>query len=364
MEEKNYDRASLSSQRLELEQHLNSKQKEVCNLIIAASDSKQAELIFVYGHGGTGKTFLWKAIITALRAEGKIVLAVTSSGIASLLLPSDRTAHSRFKLPFDLTDESVCNVKKNTQLEKLFQDTDLIVWDEAPMNDRRCFEALDRSLRDILNNNDKPFGGKSFIIGGDFKQTLPAGVPDGDDPRDARWIHIPEKFSIPDDEDGLSKLISFIYPVESLQNPTASELQQKAIVCPKNDVADSINNIIVEMVSGPVTTYSSYDTATPHGNGGGESEMLNPAEYLNTLNYPGLPPHSLSVKAGVPAILLRNINVTGGLCNGTRMIIAQLLSKLIEVEIITGTRVGQKVFLLRMSLNHNEPTLPFTLKRP
>nr|GEV84724.1 DNA helicase [Tanacetum cinerariifolium] len=45
------------------------------------------ELIFLYGHGGTGKTFLRKTIINSLRSYGKIVLAFISFGIASLLLP-------------------------------------------------------------------------------------------------------------------------------------------------------------------------------------------------------------------------------------------------------------------------------------
>ena len=58
-------------------------------------------------------------------------------------------------------------------MAKLLIQTDLIVWDEAPMNDRRCFETLDRTLRDILNNSEKPFGGKSIMLGGDFRQTLP-----------------------------------------------------------------------------------------------------------------------------------------------------------------------------------------------
>ncbi|XP_071718057.1 uncharacterized protein [Rutidosis leptorrhynchoides] len=52
-----------------------------------------------------------------------------------------------------------------------------------------------------------------------------------------------------------------------------------------------------------------------------------------------------------------------GLCNGTRIIITQLLSTSIEAEIITGTRVGQKVFIPRMSLIHKEPMLPYILKR-
>ncbi|XP_071700242.1 uncharacterized protein [Rutidosis leptorrhynchoides] len=147
MEEKNYDRELLEMERVQLESVMNSKQKIVYDLITRASYAKSTELIFVYGLGGTGKTFLWKAIITALRARGKIVLAVASSGIAFLLLPSGRMTHSRFKLPLVLTDESMCNVKKNTQMAKLLQKTDLIMWDEAPMNNRRCFEAHMMKIR-------------------------------------------------------------------------------------------------------------------------------------------------------------------------------------------------------------------------
>jgi ABC-type ATPase involved in cell division len=57
-------------------------------------DSKQGKMIFVEGHGGTSKTYLWKAITTKIRSEGKIVLAVASCGIAALLLEGGRTTHS------------------------------------------------------------------------------------------------------------------------------------------------------------------------------------------------------------------------------------------------------------------------------
>ncbi|XP_071687455.1 uncharacterized protein [Rutidosis leptorrhynchoides] len=112
MEERNYDRQSLNNELIELEGKMNAKQREIYELVTSASYNHKSELTFVYGHGGTVKTFLWKAIITALRARGKIVLAVASSGIASLLLPSGRTAHSRFKLLLVLTDETMCNIKK------------------------------------------------------------------------------------------------------------------------------------------------------------------------------------------------------------------------------------------------------------
>ncbi|GJU81562.1 DNA helicase, partial [Tanacetum coccineum] len=173
MEEKSYDRQLLAAERDQLLPKLNEKQLYIFNLIMNACRNNQQELVFVYGHGGTGKTFLWKAILYTLRSEGKVVLAVASSGIASLLLPAGRTAHSRFKIPLDLTDTTVCSIKKNTQMAALINETSLIIWDESPMNDRRCFETLDRTLRDVLDEPNRIFGGKSVMLGGDFRQTLP-----------------------------------------------------------------------------------------------------------------------------------------------------------------------------------------------
>jgi hypothetical protein len=53
---------------------------------------------FIDGLGGTGKTFLYRAVMANLRSRGQIVLATASSGIAATLLPGGRTTHSRFKL--------------------------------------------------------------------------------------------------------------------------------------------------------------------------------------------------------------------------------------------------------------------------
>nr|GEY07927.1 DNA helicase [Tanacetum cinerariifolium] len=173
MEEKSYDRQLLATERDKLLLKLNENQRQFFNLILNACFNNEQQLVFVYGHGGTGKTFLWKSILYTLRCERKIFLVIASYGIASLLLPASRTAHSRLEIPLDLTDTSVCAIKKNTQLADLLKEICLIVWDESPMNDRRCFETLDRTLRDILNQQDHLFGGKMVMLGGDFRQTLP-----------------------------------------------------------------------------------------------------------------------------------------------------------------------------------------------
>ncbi|GKC70068.1 DNA helicase [Tanacetum coccineum] len=106
MEEKNYKCELLMQEKIPLVPKLNTDQRRIYDMIIHALANNQQELIFVYGHGGTGKTFLWKTITSTLRSERKIILAVASSRITLLLLPSRRTTHSRFKISLELTDKS------------------------------------------------------------------------------------------------------------------------------------------------------------------------------------------------------------------------------------------------------------------
>ena len=142
--------------------------------MLHAVDKNRGGLFFVYGHGGMGKTYLWKAIISKIRSDCKIVLTVASSEIASLLLLDGWTAHSRFKIPIQVDDHSTCKIKKDTQLTKSIESISLIVWDEAPMNHRNYFETLDKSLKDILHKMEPdgmetPFGGKVVLLGEDFR---------------------------------------------------------------------------------------------------------------------------------------------------------------------------------------------------
>jgi hypothetical protein len=51
------------------------------------------------------------------KKSGKIALVVASSGIATLLLPGGRTSYSRFKIPLEIKQNSMCNVKKHTSIK-------------------------------------------------------------------------------------------------------------------------------------------------------------------------------------------------------------------------------------------------------
>ncbi len=156
------------------EDKLHDDQRNAYETILNAMTNKVGKLFFVYGSGGTGKTFVWTTLLSRLRGQGKIVLAVASSGIASLLLPGDRTADSRFKILIDLHDESTCDITQQMKVAKLVRKADLIIWDEAPMMHRRAFEVVDCTLRDLMQlddaqANEKFFGGKTVVLGGDFR---------------------------------------------------------------------------------------------------------------------------------------------------------------------------------------------------
>ncbi|KAL5123852.1 hypothetical protein HKD37_02G004354 [Glycine soja] len=99
------------------------EQKTIYDRIIQAVNNNEGGMFFLYGFGGTGKTFMWRTLASSLRAENQIVIIVASSGIASLLLPGGRTAHSRFKIPVPIFEDSTCNIHQGTQLAELLNQT-------------------------------------------------------------------------------------------------------------------------------------------------------------------------------------------------------------------------------------------------
>jgi ATP-dependent DNA helicase PIF1 len=62
-------------------------------------------------------------------------------------------------------------------------------------------------------------------------------------------------------------------------------------------------------------------------------------------------------------MLLRNLDPTRGLCNGTPLIVTQLTNRIIEGEIITGKAKGTKAYIPRIVTASAETRWPFKLRR-
>jgi hypothetical protein len=154
---------------INLADSLNMDQKAAYEKIMSVVHGDEGGVFFVDGPGGTGKTFLYRALLATIRGQKKIAVATATSGVAASIMPGGRTAHSRFKIPLSIEDGGYCTLTKQSGTAKLLQSASLIIWDEASMTKRQAVEALDNSMRDIMSRPDLPFGGKTVVFGGDFR---------------------------------------------------------------------------------------------------------------------------------------------------------------------------------------------------
>ncbi|KAF8758703.1 Helitron helicase-like domain at N-terminus [Rhizoctonia solani] len=396
----------------QLQQQLNNEQLAAFNQVLASVQNDLGVTFFLDGPAGTGKTFLYRTLCTTLRAQGKIVICVASSGLAALLLPGGKTSHSVFKIPIEIKEDSTCNISKRSELAALIARTDLIIWDEVPMQHRFCAEAFNRTCKDIANHPDKPFGGITVVFGGDFRQTLPVipkGTPeqivaaclkesplwagmekmrltrnmrlqhgDAEMAEFATWLlGIGEGLQIPQGTTSSETAFKQSMLVESrdnLINKIYGNLDQLpqlndeyfcscTILTPWNDDVLILNKIILRKFPGEMQIFHSADKVIYEA--GVDDERLGTlsTEYLNSLNSGSIPLSDLELKEGCPVMILRNLARSQGVCNGTRGIVTRIGSRVLELRLLTGSEAGNTVFIPRISLTPPETEFGFQLSR-
>ncbi|XP_058751149.1 uncharacterized protein LOC131624180 [Vicia villosa] len=262
------------------------------------------------------------------------------------------------------------------------------------MANKCCFEALDKCLKDIMGNAEKPceqiFGGKIVVFGGDFRQILlvvPRGtrsdivhstinasyilgtlqdVGDGkiSKPNDGyAEITIPPKFLLKDFVDPIEKIVTSTYPnlLENFTNPEF--LQSRAILASTIEIVDEINDYITNLLPGDEKEFLSSDTIDRSEANENEAFEHLTQEFLSCLKTSGLPNHCLKLKIDTTIMLIRNLDQLEGLCNGTRLTVTRLANHVIEAKIISGTHVGNTIYIPRMSLSPSQSPWPFKLIR-
>ncbi|KAF7812820.1 ATP-dependent DNA helicase pif1-like [Senna tora] len=371
----------------------------------------EGDIFFVNGFGGSWKTFIWNTLTLAIRSRGDIVLAVASSGIALQLIPGGRTIHSRFAIPLDCNETSTCNIMQGSDLANLLIHAKLIILDEAPMVHRFCFEALDRTLRDIVGNDKpkcyhKPFGGKVVVFDGDFRQILlviPRGslqdivlaslnssylwdtckvltltnnmrlgtewilkIGDGiieDDINDEeKEIEIPDDILISNAKDPVEAIVENTYQHFEENFDDNDYIRDRVILPPTLEDVASINNYMLSLLPSEESTYLSSDSICTQEDDFALTDVYT-TEFLNTISGSGLLYHELQLKDGAPVILIRNIDKSLGLCNGTRLIVKRLCKHVIEDVIMTGKFAGERVVIARTMITPSDLRLPFRFQR-
>ena len=120
---------------------------------------------------------------------------------------------------------------------------------------------------------------------------------------------------------------------------------------------------MVQRIPGSSREYRSFDQIANSMEQPADFEMLYPPEVLNSIVLNNYPQHLLTLKIDTPVVLLRNIDQAQGLCNGTRLLIKRLGDRVLEAEVMTGTKIGMLVRIPRIVLSGTSPRWPFTLQR-
>ena len=290
----------------------------------------------------------------------------------------------------------------------------LLLIDEATMLDRLQLESLDRTLRDFMGQPDQPFGGKIILLAGDFRQCLPV-VPGSTRAQTVSHClnqsHLWQNFKIlrltenmrvmasgnptleafdqwtlgigngtvlnsnvlipsemiteivankPSENwheaESMKKFCKLIFPSIEDSNTNPDWLVGKAILAPTNKEVTTLNNMMQEMLPGDCTKLSSADSLENPN----DAFRFN-TEYLNSLQPNGFPQHILSLKPGIPLMLLRNLNLHEGLCNGTRLIFEQTINnKLLQCRMVGSNRV---VLIPRITFIPKPKEFPFPWQR-
>lgn len=176
-------------------------------------------------------------------------------------------------------------------------------------------------------------------------------------------VSIPKDMLLFPTTDHMEAAVDNVYDNLFLKYNDAEYLSRRAIVCPTNSFVDKLNDVVFERVPGASVDFLSYDSISKSTDPIDEVELFYPPELLNFITINNFPHHKISLKVGVPVMLLRNINQSLGLCNGTRLLITRPGDRVLEGEIITGSHKGERVCVPRIVLHSAGSKWPFTLRR-
>lgn len=270
------------------------------------------------------------------------------------------------------------------------------------MANKSSIEALNNTLKDIRGNNDI-MGGILTLFAGDFRQILPVisrstptdeinaclkssflwkkvkfltleknmrvelhhteysekfakqllNIGEGKIPykTDSKEIEFPEDFC--EQVSSVKDLIDKVFPNIEKNYKNTNWLYERAILAPRNEEVNLINNQILSKIKGKSKQYKSIDTTTNK-----EQSINYPTEFLNSIDPSGMPPHILNLKIGALIMVIRNLNPPK-LCNGTRLIITNLSENLIEATIISGKYKNEIVLIPRIPLVTTDLTFEF-----
>lgn len=129
----------------------------------------EGKSVFLQGKAGTGKTFISKLVIEALKKNKKNIIAIAPTGVAANNLGGS-TMHSVFSLPVHgVLEYDTCNYVVSNK-RRIFEKVDVIFIDEVSMVRADVLDGIEYTLRKNIGTG---LENKQVIFVGDMGQLPP-----------------------------------------------------------------------------------------------------------------------------------------------------------------------------------------------
>ncbi len=358
---------------------LTQDQENIFLTITKHIDEETGGLYAIDAPGGSGKTFLCNVILAYARKQNKIAIASALSGIAATLMVNGTTFHRRFGVPIDCSEDSTSSIKPASKEADVIRQACVIFVDEVSMMNNKLLDFLDRCLKTLMDNKE-PMGNKLVVLLHDFRQLLPVvrGGSRGDIVHSCamyaeswqyfRTLKLTKNMRVEllrqaNNHDQSSALdahsrwllslgdgtIDYVIPstnifeipapmacesLETLENRIYGDLagnytnpdylKDRAIMSCTNEVIQQCNQSVVDRLPGTAVICEST-----HSFVNDDDNLRHDIGCLPSINPSGLPPHVLKLKPGACIILIRNLSLKDGHCNGTRYVILSITRRCI-----------------------------------
>lgn len=142
------------------------------------------------------------------------------------------------------------------------------------------------------------------------------------------------------EEQSLDELFKVTYSNINSLFHNSYALDSRIILTKKNDYVHEINVMLISKFSNTAKIFVEIDeTIEPND----QSQF---EDYLHTIKPANFPPYKLTLKENCPVMLLRNLNPSEGLCNGTQLMCCNFKTHVTSANIASGDfQINMYLFL-------------------
>lgn len=292
--------------------------------------------VFISGEAGTGKSYTSVLLSDIAKKIGVNLVLTSTTGITAINIKGT-TVHrwSGIKIANENVQTIANRIRiKDKKCMKRWMNTDILLIDEISLLGKKTFILLD-TLGRILRRINKPFGGIQLIVTGDFLQLPP--VQDDYcftcplwDNCDFSYIRLSEPKRYNDinhfymlqrirmgkhTNEDISLLKTRVNAYYDFIRNGEKELIKPTIITSLKAEVCSINKTEMDKLKSDAYLYDSKDTILDN-NDKVVLEDINPSDFLDTIV-----DRTVTLKKGAQVMLIFNMDVELGLCNGSRGVV-------------------------------------------